>query len=100
MRELTFHSLSLLLPLYSLYGWTSGASGWIVWTVNFTSVFSRYCTDNDYYTWSPWDEVGVARAADLTIDVCVYIFIFSALMKPVHSVIAETLTADMRVQRV
>eukprot|EP00731_Ephydatia_muelleri_P020374 Em0013g101a len=42
--------------IVSLYGWTSGASGWIVWTVNFTSVFSRYCTDNDYYTWSPWDE--------------------------------------------
>ncbi|KAL5471537.1 hypothetical protein EMCRGX_G029661 [Ephydatia muelleri] len=42
--------------IVSLYGWTNGASGWIVWTVNFASVFSRYCTDNDYYTWSPWDE--------------------------------------------
>ncbi|KAL5471539.1 hypothetical protein EMCRGX_G029663 [Ephydatia muelleri] len=42
--------------IVSLYGWTSAASGWIIWTVKFASVFSRVCTDNDYYTWSPWDE--------------------------------------------
>ena len=30
-----------------------------MWTVNFTSVFPRFCTDDDYYTWNPWDEVGV-----------------------------------------
>ena len=52
--------LSLPLSLYSLYGWTSDSSGWLVWTVNFTLAFSGLCTDNDYYTWSPWDEVGVA----------------------------------------
>ena len=41
------------------------SSGWIVVYVNFTNIFTSVCRADDYYSWTPFDEVQ-----------CIYLFCF------------------------
>ena len=41
----------------SLYGTETIGDRWIVITLDFDPIFSRSCTNDDYYDWRPWDDV-------------------------------------------
>ena len=55
----------------SLYGVKQGTGVWDVVTVNFSSIFSRTCTANDFYQWQPWDartESDCILGLDVTLE--------------------------------
>ncbi|CAH1785148.1 unnamed protein product [Owenia fusiformis] len=42
----------------SIYGHMDKNQGWVIVKVDFSSILSLKCTDNDYTTWTPYDEAG------------------------------------------
>ena len=64
----------------SLYGIDNTSTyEWVVIVVNFTNIYDRVCNDNDYYDWTPFDEV---RSLFINDDV-MCVTIYSALKQGV-----------------
>ena len=45
---------------------------WVVIVVNFTNIYDRVCNDNDYYDWTPFDEVRSLYIDDDVMCVTIY----------------------------
>ncbi len=53
-----------VFPIDSLFGGvavTGGSVEWVVVTIDFANTFPRDCGANDYYQWTPSDQVGVVE---------------------------------------
>ena len=62
----------------SLYGTANPGGPWIVFTLDFASIFLRKCTNSDYIQWMPWDMVCVY------ISLCLYggvVFMIGSLLQ-------------------